>query len=205
MELLLMRHPEVAAEARLRCYGHTDVALSDSGKASVKTLAETAARFRPSRLLSSDLSRCRFVAEQVSFLLDLPAEFSPAWREMHFGAWENRSWQDLNESEADTLKRWSDNFVTVAPPEGESFAQLALRIGTQLEKLLAEDVRRAADGDAGRIAVVTHAGVIRAALCQTLGLPLERAFSIEMPYGATAALSCRDERWTLRSLTPPTP
>jgi len=49
----------------------------------------------------------------------------------------------------------------------------------------------------GSLLVVTHAGVIRAAVCALSDLPLRRAFELEVSCGSTTCLRWKDDHWSI--------
>ncbi len=191
MNLFLIRHTEVE-HASGRCIGQSDVPLSEKGKQDIFRLVEHLKPLAPQRLISSDLSRCLMLAERLGEALSMTVEAKSAWREVSFGAWENQSWDDLHAQYPEQLEAWMKDFVRIAPPEGESFLKLQLRIETELNALK--------ESNAETILVVTHAGAIRAALSSAIGLPLERAFSIHLNYGALVHLNFKSGMWTLENL-----
>lgn len=97
--------------------------------------------------------------------------------ELNFGAWELKNWNDLPQ---DTLTDWMNDYVNVSVPEGESFRDLAKRTQGFVEELVTTQYQR--------VAVVTHAGVIRSILCHYLQKPLEKAFEISVEYGEVKKL-----------------
>ena len=74
MTLTLMRHPHIDFAAQ-RCIGQTDVDLSFEGKSSLKSIAGQACRLFPDLVISSDLKRCRLLAEEIAARL---RRFQPA-------------------------------------------------------------------------------------------------------------------------------
>ena len=94
MTLTLMRHPHIDFAAQ-RCIGQTDVDLSFEGKSSLKSIAGQACRLFPDLVISSDLKRCRLLAEEIGARLHIRPVFDPAWREIDFGFWENRTWEAI--------------------------------------------------------------------------------------------------------------
>ena len=176
MLLRLLRHPATAPSGE-RCIGQTDVALSKEGLAAIERIAEDAARTKPARILSSDLRRCRTLADAIAARLDICPEPDAIWREVNFGGWENRTWDEIRSDDPHTLAAWMEHFVTVAPPGGESFHQLQSRVVSALQKIDPEPF--------DSLLVVTHAGVIRAAVCAFSDLPLRRAFELEVSCGST--------------------
>lgn len=173
MALTLIRHTRVATAEGL-CYGRTDVPLAT-------TFAEEAAAVRtrltptPRLVFTSPSTRCRRLAE---ILGAEEVRIDARLVELDFGQWENRRWSDLPRAEVD---RWAADFVTLAPPDGESLHALAARVDEfrqDVERILPE----------GDLAVVTHGGVIRAWLCRRERRPLQTAFERTVAFGACLTL-----------------
>lgn len=191
MNLFLIRHTEVEGAAG-RCIGQSDISLSEKGKQEIELLIEHMKPIAPKCLISSDLSRCRALAERFGEAVSMKVDVNRAWREVNFGAWENRTWDDIQANDGAHFEAWAKDFVTVAPPEGESFLKLHSRIDAELNSIV--------ESKAETVMVVTHAGAIRAAVSSAIGLPLERAFSIHLNYGALVHLSRTGGLWTLQNL-----
>ncbi len=207
MMLTFMRHPHIEAKGE-RCIGQTDVDLSPEGRAALIPLAEEASCLRPDRILCSDLQRCQLLAEAIALRLGLLCEPDPVWREVNFGTWENRSWHDIQTKEPHQVSEWMTNFDTVAPPAGESFADLQARVLRGIESKLVGAKHDAAIAPArspetktGALSlthylIVTHAGVIRAAMSAFSDLPLRRAFELKVPYGSRTSFSRHGSDWS---------
>jgi len=198
-----MRHPPIDA-GNERCIGQTDVELSPEGRAALLPLAEEACRLRPGKILCSDLNRCQPLAEAIAARLGLLAEPDMGWREVSFGTWENRSWSDIQAREPQVLNEWIVNFDTVAPPAGESFMQLQARVlmtvkskivGTKCDTGVPQAGRNKGETPGPHYLVVTHAGVIRAVVSAFCGLPLRRAFELEVPYGSHTSFCWGGDHW----------
>lgn len=118
-------------------------------------------------LLESGLLRCRQTAEALRAAgLPLPtARVEPDLIEQDFGAWQGRSWAEL-----DARAFWQDPAGAV-PPGGESFAQVVARVKAAIERLTAEFPER-------DIIAVAHAGSILAAVALALGLEPAAALRI---------------------------
>ncbi len=188
MLLRLLRHPAAASSGK-QCVGQTDVALSTEGLAAIERIAEKAARTAPGRVLSSDSRRCRVLADAIAAKLDIRPEPDAIWREVNFGAWENRTWDEIRSQDPHALAAWVDDFVMVAPPGGESFHQLQSRVVSALQEIDTQP--------SDNLLVVTHGGVIRAAVCAFSDLPLRRAFELYVPCGSTTCLRCKDALWSV--------
>jgi broad specificity phosphatase PhoE len=213
MMLTFMRHPAIEAMGE-RCIGQTNVELSPEGRAALIPLAEEGSRLRPDKVLCSDLQRCQMLAEAIAFRLGLTSEADPVWREISFGTWEGRTWNDIQAKEPHRLNEWIADFETVAPPAGESFADLQARVLRGIETKLVGAKHDAGVAPATRSVanpgtsstthylIVTHAGVIRAAMSAFFGLPLRRAFDFRVPYGCRTTFCRHGSHWSPVDLVP---
>lgn len=170
MDIYLIRHTKTETVNGL-CYGQSDVALADS--------FEDEARFIRERLpdllgdcliISSPLSRCVQLAQTFS----KPIKTDDRLQEVNFGDWEN---QRFDEIDANLLKNWTENFVTMPPPNGENFSDLCRRAGSFWDELLAQK-------QAEQVLLITHAGVIRALFAHVLQLPPANAFKLKVDVGS---------------------
>ena len=147
--LYLIRHGRTPAnDAHLYC-GSTDIGLSEAGMEELKTLSYSIA---PERILTSGMKR----TEQTLKILfgDLPHEICPDFREIDFGDFEMKSYEDLKEDPAYLAWITGDNDANV-PPNGESGNQMTERVRRALAPLLHSETSTL---------VVTHGGVIAAAM-----------------------------------------
>jgi alpha-ribazole phosphatase len=207
MILTFMRHPPIDAGTE-QCIGQTNVELSPDGLTALVSLANEACRLRPDKIFCSDLKRCQLLAEAIAGRLGLFAEPDSIWREVSFGTWENRTWNDIQAREAQALSDWIANFDTVAPPAGESFEQLQARVLSAVESKIVGATCNAGVTPVPRSGlntgetrmlhylVVTHAGVIRAAVSAFCGLPLRKAFELAVPYGSYTSFRWGQDRWS---------
>ena len=176
MKLILIRHPALAENISGRCIGQSDYAAATVSKRSLNYLATRVKS--ASNIYSSDLQRTHHLAVQLADLCHINCSIDGRLREVFFGEWENRTWADIQAKEEGSVKKWSDDFVHYPPPGGESLLQLSSRVSEWKN-----DMQLQHPDDT--IAAVTHAGVIRALLCNALDMPLENAFRFCVDY-----LSC---------------
>jgi broad specificity phosphatase PhoE len=161
--LILVRHGESVANAQGLLLGRTDAELTATGRAqaaAVPTLFE-----RPVvELRSSPLRRAVDTAELLG--LGLPVLVDPRWIEVDYGEFEC---QPLGDIPADVWQKWQRD-RDFCPADGESLAEVDLRIADACEELFASDGAgaRRADGD---VVVVSHVTPIKAAVAWALGTP----------------------------------
>ena len=104
------------------------------------------------RIVTSPLRRCRRLASRIARQRKLPITVDRRIQEMDFGRWEGRRWNDIPHQE---IQAWMRDFLHARPHGGESVAALRARTLEALSHYR---------GCGRRTAVVTHAGVIKAAL-----------------------------------------
>ncbi len=160
----LVRHGEHELGPDVLAGRRDDVGLSEEGRRQVRRLAGRLAAEGITALQSSPRTRTRETADAIALAAGLPVEIIPAADEIDFGGWTGKSWGEL---ESDPLwRRWNGARSTARPPGGESMGEASARISAHLGAM-----RRC--HPEGRIAIVSHAEIIRAAVLDTLGLPLD--------------------------------
>lgn len=169
-----------AVGAEGRCIGHTDLQLSANGRMECRALAHGMPDV-PLRLISSDLRRAQATALLLS---SEPITTEPRLREMDFGAWDGKSWSELDLEQPVDPDDWSDHWPSIRTPGGESFEDVIARVTAWLDSL---------PRDSGEFLVVAHAGSIRAAAVALLGISASRAFSMALDHAtvSTFELSTR--------------
>lgn len=157
-EVWLIRHAESEWNAAGRWQGQADPALSARGREQAAALARRLAGERFALLVASDLARARETALAVGRSLALAPRFEARLRERDAGSWAGLTRAEIAARWPDELERVGRHDVDARPSGGESLREVAARARAFFRDLARE--RRA-----GRIAVVTHGGLIRA-LCE---------------------------------------
>ncbi len=173
--IILIRHTRVAVAPGV-CYGQTDVPLA-------KTFSAEAAEVRvrlpwlPGEIHTSPLARCLRLADYLGASV---VHRDRRLLELDFGEWENRAWADFRSPESEA---WARDPLGSRPPGGETGDELHARVGA----IRAELLGRIADDEGLRIAVITHAGVIRSWLAHAGGRGLMEFFGAPVPQGVPVA------------------
>jgi alpha-ribazole phosphatase len=179
MEIYLIRHTSPQVEKGI-CYGQSDVPLAATFENERKELLNGL----PDQLdavYSSPLSRCCQLADYVQ--AKLPVITDKRLLEMHFGDWELKKWDAVEQV---ALTAWMNDFVNVGVPNGENFIDLNNRVHDFIIDLIKTKHQK--------IAIVTHAGVIRCFAAYILELPLKQAFRIQVAYASISKIHLQDER-----------
>lgn len=167
MEVYLIRHTETVCEKGI-CYGQADVAIQEPFEHLFQEIRDQLPS-EEMKVISSPLKRCTVLAD---FLSNEKIEKDKRLIEMDFGNWELKNWNDIPQEE---LNPWMKDFVSVQVPNGESFEILYDRVLSFIEDLKKQQHKK--------VAIVTHAGVIRSFLCYQQNLPLKEAFQNKVTFG----------------------
>jgi len=174
MEVYLIRHTTPQIEKGI-CYGQSDIPLVETFNTDAQKILQLLT-YKVDAVFSSTLSRCVKLAE----LIKSNQKFTQDKRllEMNFGDWEMKKWDTINQ---EVLNEWMKDFVNVRVPNGENFIDLNNRVNEFIDELIKTDYKK--------VAIVTHAGVIRSVLCQILEIPLRNAFKIPIDYGGITKIN----------------
>jgi alpha-ribazole phosphatase len=179
--LLLIRHGAPLGHDG-RCIGHFDTELDPDAVALLERLAASTNR-RPRLIVASDLRRCARSARVLGRQWRCEVRFDSGLRELSFGDWEGRAWDDIAAADRAALDAWGADWLHVAPPRGESGSALAVRAGIALDGIVPLVAASGAD-----VAVVSHAGWIRVAAALLLNEGLHAAFDRSIDYGRASIL-----------------
>lgn len=144
--LHLIRHAPTAGNGRKAYIGWTDEPILP-----FEAQPDHAAR----HVWGSDLLRCRQTAQLLFPNARYKADAN--LRELNFGDWEGKTYSDLQSNAR--YRQWINDPLSVQPPNGESFQQLAERVERAI----------GAFPETGNFTIVTHGGPIRYILAKANG------------------------------------
>ena len=167
--LVLVRH--AASKGAGTFVGQKDEPLSAAGRRQLHGLIRKLSRFRFHALFASDLRRALETARGAARRQNLEIQIRPGLREMHFGRWQGLSWEQIRKREPDATNLWAGNFPSQPIPGAEAFRAFKTRVRAELKAIV--------DANMGRcVLIVTHAGVIRVALADALGMKDKNIFRL---------------------------
>ena len=140
--------------------------LSEHGLEQAEEVAARLAQLsvKPRAIYVSPLERARETAAPIARALRLRASVDRGLLECDFGAWTGKKLSLLSrKSEWKSVQHAPSTFRF---PEGESFAEMQLRIWSTIERLAARHRNQT-------IVVVSHADPIKAAVTYAQGVPLD--------------------------------
>lgn len=169
----LLRHGETTAGARY--IGSTDVPLTTIGRWQMAQALVDAGPW--DCIVSSPLRRCADFARDYAADTGVALVLDAAWQEIHFGAWENCSADELLQNDPQGLHSfWADPLLHT-PPRAEALRDFQHRI---LSAWQACSARHAGQ----RVLLVTHGGVMRVLRCHLEQRPLSELLNFSVPLGA---------------------
>jgi len=149
MKLVVARHAPVAVHGL--CYGQRSVPVEMTADVAAARIAGALDADRPSRLWSSPLPRCADVATILGRELDAPHDVDERLLEISFGAWEGKTWDEIQRTDGEAMQRWMNDWRNETPPGGERVDDLMARVGAWRAELTR-----------GTHLLVAHSGVVRA-------------------------------------------
>lgn len=173
--LLLARHgaTDFSMEKRFSGIGGIDKPLNSLGNAQAQALAaEIAARGGADVIVTSPLLRTQQTAAYISEAIGVPVELDEGFAECAFGEWDAFTFSEVRERWPEQLNAWLAS-TDVAPPGGESFAEVNRRVQAARLGVL--------DRHAGkRVIIVAHVTPIKVMVAQALDADLTLLFKMEL-------------------------
>ncbi len=159
MSIGLFRHGATVSVNRY--VGSTEIELSPAGIAEVRRQQAFLAAQKFDRIFCSPMQRCLQTFRLLQFRQECTVD--ERLREIDFGAWEGRTFEEIAGAHPDLVAQWGNNPDDFGFPQGERIRHFYRRVQNFCELLpeLASE----------NILLITHGGVIRHMICFLLGLP----------------------------------
>jgi alpha-ribazole phosphatase len=181
----LIRHGALVEEARNRCYGALDFALSETGRAQMACAAEYLAHEPIAAIYTSSLSRAMDSARMIAGPRSTPIHIEADLREMNFGDLEGLTYHEIAMRHPDIYRQWMNAPTEVLFPNGERFSEMRTRVLRAFAAIQAET-------EGHTVAIVTHGGVIRVLIAWALQMPDNCLFRLAQDHGAISLLTITD-------------
>lgn len=185
---LLIRHASCGGLGRT-LWGRTPgVCLNETGRIEARRLAERLRGITLQAIYSSPLERALETAETIARSMNLEVSTNPAFDEVDFGDWTGKSFDTLANDER--WRRFNSVRSATRIPGGESFVEVQTRIVTEMERISAHNER---------VAIVSHADVIKAAIGYFTATPIDLLQRIEISPCSVSIIVIEND--TVRLLT----
>jgi broad specificity phosphatase PhoE len=175
-----------------------DVSLNEAGERQAEALATRLRTVHVDRVITSPLFRARETAAILARALvgEGPIEADPRLKEMDYGAWEGKTYEEIDAVDAEYRARWVASPAALPCPQGESGDDVARRVREFLEELTAsvrpEAVANGEGSGSGgavptstwtpgtpggvetgtTVVAVGHSSTNRVLMCVALGIPV---------------------------------
>jgi broad specificity phosphatase PhoE len=186
----------LATRLKLLCCSATAACRTAAFPRRDEPLDEGGRRLASARVLDGPLPMLAFVAPdtaacETASLMRIDAEPELLLADIDHGDWTGQALTDLQAADVAGLARWLAQPASGAPG-GETFAEVAARVGPWLDRIATSDAT---------VLAITHPAVIRAAIAHALECPVEVTFNIDIAPLSETVLSF-NRRWRLQGLIP---
>lgn len=168
--LLIVRHGETEWNAEGRIQGHTDIGLSEKGAEQARSLGQRLADRQIDVAYSSDLKRTSETAKLALGGRDITLNETPRLREYNKGIFEGMTLSEIQEKFPAEYPKYLEKDLSYAPEGGETTRDVSTRMASIFSEIKANHLDET-------VLVVSHGGVLRAAMVSLLGMPLEGNWS----------------------------
>lgn len=175
-EILFIRHAETDMAGTF-CGGRSDPELNARGRVQLAGLITTLRKEWINVVYTSDLRRAHQTGIGIAAAFGVDCHVRPALREIDFGQWEGLAWEEIERRDKAYTLRWIAEYPHLQAPGGESFCDFERRVLREVNTLSVD-----AEVSGCRIAVVTHAGVLRTVLRALEGYSEENAWERTRSY-----------------------
>jgi broad specificity phosphatase PhoE len=173
---LLLRHGQTPMSVQKRYAGRSDVPLTDAGVRQAVAAGKRLAAAGIDVIVTSPLLRAVRTAQEVSEATGASVVTDEGFRETDFGAWEGLTFAEVRERWPAEMTAWLAD-PAVAPPGGESFAEVGKRVTDALDRVLA--------GHKGQtVLIVSHVTPIKTLVAAALLAPPSALFRMHLDLAA---------------------
>jgi probable phosphoglycerate mutase len=173
---LLLRHGQTSMSVQKRYAGRSDVPLTGIGMRQAVAAAKRLASAGIGVIVSSPLERAVQTAQEVAAVTGVPVVTDDGFREADFGAWEGLTFAEVKERWPAELTTWLAD-PTVAPPGGESFAEVSERVTAVMPRVLA-------DREGQTVLIVSHVTPIKMLVAAALLAPPPALYRMHLDVAA---------------------
>lgn len=173
---LLLRHGQTPMSVQKRYAGLSDVPLTGTGVDQAAAAAKRLASASIGAIVSSPLRRAVRTAEEVVAVTGVPMVTDEGFRETDFGAWDGLTFAEVRERWPAEMASWLAN-PAVAPPGGESFADVSMRVTEALQRVLTSHARQ-------NVLIVSHVTPIKTLVAAALLAPPAALYRMHLDLAA---------------------
>lgn len=186
MDILLVRHGATAGNLLRRHIGVTDEPLCPEGRAALSVQDDTVDTVYVTPLLRTQQTAAILFPQAVQEVVE-------GLREMDFGAFENKNYQEL--AHDPSYQAWVDGWCEGPCPGGEGRKQFCDRVCAAFAALVDDALAKKLP----RLVIVAHGGTIMA-VGEAFALPKKGYFDWKVPNGGLCRFTTDEALWARREL-----
>ena len=175
----LLRHGALQGGVKYR--GQVEGHLTDEGRMQMDQVWRHIAA-DVDLILTSPLQRCAKPAQTWAAEKGIPCIVDARMAEMHYGAWEDKTHDEIEAMFPGMLAAWRENPEGMCPPGGESPEALRARIGDFWQEMTTRYQHQ-------HLLVVGHSGSTRMLIAHIAQQPIAYTRQIAMPYACWSRAS----------------
>lgn len=192
-KLILARHGESEYNAKGIIQGHIDTDLTARGVIQGHLLGmDLKRRFNIEKVFSSDLRRAYRTAYIVGDILNIDIVKDYRLREMYFGDWEGKSYDEIFSKNKKDFFNWLKNPLEYPLPSQEDKDKFLGRLSEFLDMVI--------KSDKNEILIVAHGGSIQGILCLCLDIGLENLWAFKHTNASYSVLYFENNKFILKEL-----
>ncbi len=172
MRIILLRHVETRANADNKYIGHSNSEYTEKGKKQIEGILKFLSKESFERIYSSPLPRALKLAEMISYQQNCELLIEDSLKEMNFGIFEGKSYQEAMSEYKDEWKKWTDDYINYRIPDGECYLDLHQRVTTFIDSLKGKSTL-----------LLTHGGIIQTIITYLLDLDIDDRWHFKIPPG----------------------
>jgi probable phosphoglycerate mutase len=173
---VLLRHGQTLLSVQKRYAGTSDVPLTDTGVRQAAAAARRLATAGIGVIVTSPLRRATRTAQEVAAVTGAEVLTDEGFRETDFGDWEGLTFTEVQQRWPAEMAAWLAD-PEVAPPGGESFAEVSKRVTDALHRVLA-------DRTGQTILIVSHVTPIKTLVAAALLAPPPALYRMHLDVAA---------------------
>lgn len=172
-KIIFVRHGQTLWNDLGKYQGHTDIPLSKLGIEQAYKVAKRLKNEQVNIIYASDLKRAKHTAEIIAIEHNnIPVITMSQFREINFGVWEGKTYQEISKLYPDLLQIWLTEPEKLIIPQGETFQEMLTRAWSGLNYILANHKDET-------VILVAHGVTIGAIICTILGIKLNNLWRIK--------------------------
>jgi len=173
---VLLRHGQTPMSVQKRYAGRSDPPLTEAGVQQAAAAAKRLASAGFGVIVTSPLLRTVQTAQAVAAVTGAAVVTDDGFRETDFGAWEGLTFAEVRERWPAELSAWLAD-PEIAPPGGESFTDVSVRVIAALDRVLAARAGQT-------VLVVSHVTPIKTLVAAALLAPPAALYRMHLDVAA---------------------